>query len=87
MMPSVIALGALGLTVAAALCILHIVKARSFADRLVATDLLLTIIVTGFALSAIATRTTTLLPLAVVTALIGFVGTTTAAKFIETRGM
>lgn len=87
MMPVVTALGAAGLTVAAALCVLHIVRARSFADRLVATELLLTIIVTGFALSAIATRTTTLLPLAVVTALIGFVGTTTAAKFIETRGM
>lgn len=87
MMPFVSACGAAGLTLAAALCVLHIVKARSFADRLVATELLLTIIVTGFALSAIATRTTTLLPLAVVTALIGFVGTTTAAKFIETRGM
>ncbi|HVL99938.1 MAG TPA: monovalent cation/H+ antiporter complex subunit F [Egibacteraceae bacterium] len=87
MMSFVTALGAAGLTVAAVLCVLHILKARSFADRLVATDLLLTIIVTGFALSAVATRTTTLLPLAVVTALIGFVGTTTAARFIETRGM
>lgn len=87
MMSPLIALGGAGLTVAASLCVLHLVRARSFADRLVATDLLLTIIVTGFALSAIATRTATLLPLAVVTALIGFVATTTAAKFIETRGM
>lgn len=87
MMSPLVTLAAAGLTVSASLCVLHIVKARSFADRLVATDLLLTIIVTGFALSAIATRTATLLPLAVVTALIGFVATTTAAKFIETRGM
>lgn len=86
MMGSITAVGAVGLTVAAALCVAQIVKARSFADRLVATDLLLTIIVTGFALSAIATRSTTLLPLAVVTALLGFVGTTTAARFIESRG-
>lgn len=87
MMGYVIALGAVGLTMAATLCVVHIVRARSFADRLVATDLLLTVIVTGVVLSAIATRTTTLLPLAVVTALLGFVGTTTAARFIETRGL
>lgn len=86
MMDYVTGAGAAGLTVAAALCVWHIVRARSFADRLVATDLLLGIIVTGFALSAIATRSTTLLPLAVVTALLGFVGTTMAARFIETRG-
>lgn len=87
MMGYVIALGAVGLTMAATLCVVHIVRARSFADRLVATDLLLTVIVTGVVLSAIATRTTTLLPLAIVTALLGFVGTTTAARFIETRGL
>lgn len=87
MITSVIALGAVGLTVAASLCVLHIVRARSFADRLVATELLLTIIVTGVALSAVATRTTTLLPLAVVTALLGFVATSTAARFMETRGL
>lgn len=79
-------IGGVGLTLASALCVVHVVRARSFADRLVATDLLLTTIVTGLVLSAIATRTTTLLPLAVVTALLGFVGTTTAARFIETRG-
>lgn len=87
MMGYVIALAAVGLTMAATLCVVHIVRARSFADRLVATDLLLTVIVTGVVLSAIATRTTTLLPLAIVTALLGFVGTTTAARFIETRGL
>lgn len=87
MITSVIALGTVGLTVAASLCVLHIVRARSFADRLVATELLLTIIVTGVALSAVATRTTTLLPLAVVTALLGFVATSTAARFMETRGL
>ena len=86
MMDYVTAAGAVGLTVAAGLCVWHIVRARSFADRLVATDLLLSIIVTGFALSAIASGSGTLLTLAVVTALIGFVGTTTAARFIETRG-
>lgn len=86
MMGYVTAIGAAGLTVAAILCLWHIVRARSLADRLVATDLLLGIVVTGFALSAIATGTATLLPLAVVTALLGFVGTTTAARFIETRG-
>lgn len=83
----VVALGAVGLTVAAFLCAVHIVRASSFADRLVATDLLLTIIVTGVALSAVATRSTTLLPLAVVTALLGFVATSTAARFMETRGL
>ena len=87
MLDAAISIGAVGLTVAAGLCVVHIARARSFADRLVATDLLLSIIVFGFVLSAVATRTTTLLPLAVVTALLGFVGTTTAARFIETRGL
>lgn len=87
MLEIAVIIGAVGLTVAAGLCVVHIARADSFADRLVATDLLLSIIVLGFVLSAIATRTTTLLPLAVVTSLLGFVGTTTAARFIETRGL
>lgn len=86
MMGYVTTIGAAGLTVAAILCIWHIFRASSLADRLVATDLLLGVVVTGFALSAVATRTATLLPLAVVTALLGFVGTVTAARFFETRG-
>lgn len=87
MMQTVTTIGAVGLGVAAALCVAQLVRARSFADRLVAADLLLTIIVTGIAVSAIATGTTTLLSVAVVTALLGFVGTTTAARFIESRGL
>ncbi|CAN5443070.1 hypothetical protein BH23ACT9_BH23ACT9_35710 [soil metagenome] len=87
MLEIAIVIGAVGLTASAGLCVLHIARTRSFADRLVATDLLLNVIVTGFVLSAIATRSTTLLPLAIVTALLGFVGTTTAARFIETRGV
>lgn len=87
MLDLAIGAGAVGLTLAAGICVVHIARAKSFADRLVATDLLLGIIVTGFVLSAIATETTTLLPLAVVTALLGFVGTSTAARFIETRGV
>jgi multicomponent Na+:H+ antiporter subunit F len=87
MLDIAIAIGGIGLTVAAVLCLIHIMRAPTLADRLVGTDLLLTTIVSGFVLSAIATGTATLLALAVVTSLLGYVGTTAVARFIETRGL
>jgi multicomponent Na+:H+ antiporter subunit F len=75
------------LTAAAALCVVRLLRAESIADRVIALDLLLGVVVTGIGVGAVATRTATLLNLLIVTALLGFVATVTVARFIEQRGV
>lgn len=60
--------------------------ASSVADRMVALDLLLLIVVTGIAVQAVRTSSGVFLDLLVVVSLIGFVGTVMTARFIERRG-
>ena len=74
------------LAAAALLCILRLVRPGSLADRIVALDLLLVIIVSGIAIQAARTRRGTYLDVLVVAALLGFVGTVTVGRFIERRG-
>lgn len=59
----------------------------SLADRVVALDLLLLIIVMGIAVSSIGLDTTVYFDVLVVVSLLGFVGTITVARFIEHRGL
>lgn len=59
----------------------------SLADRIVALDLVLLIIVLGIAVSAIGTDDPVFLDVLVVVSLVGFVGTFTVARFIERRGL
>jgi multicomponent Na+:H+ antiporter subunit F len=76
------------LAVAALLTVLRIVrKGMSLADRLVALDLLLMIIVAGIAVGAVRSDSALFLDVLVVVALLGFVGTITVARFIERRGL
>jgi multicomponent Na+:H+ antiporter subunit F len=75
------------LAAAAALCVVRLLRAESIADRVIALDLLLGVVVTGIGVGAVATRSTTLLNLLIVTALLGFVATVTVARFIEQRGV
>ncbi len=75
------------LAVAALLCVARLLVAETVADRVVALDLLLSVIVTGIATAAVATRRGELLALLVVTALLGFVATVTVARFVERRGL
>jgi multicomponent Na+:H+ antiporter subunit F len=85
---NVVVIGCLGvLAVAALLCVARVLLAKTIADRIVALDLLLSVIVTSIATAAVATRRVELLPLLVVTALLGFVATVTVARFIERRGL
>jgi len=58
----------------------------SLADRVVAIDGLVATIVTAILLNSIRTGTAWFLDVAVVVALVGFVGTTAGARFIERRG-
>lgn len=85
-MTAVTTLGFTGLTVAAALVALRLVRSRSLADAIVSLDLLLLVVVNGIAVDAARTGDGTYLDALVVTALLGFVGTLTVARFVERRG-
>ncbi len=75
------------LLVAGATCFLvRAVAGPSLADRVVAIDALVVTIVAIILVHSIRTRTSWFLGVAVVVALVGFVGTTAAARFIERRG-
>lgn len=65
------------------LCFVHLVWGRSTADRIVALDLLLIVVVSAIAVEAARTGEGTYLDVLVVAALLGFVGTVTVARFIE----
>lgn len=75
-----------GLVVSAGLCAARLVRGQSLADRIVALDALLVVIVSSIAVHAVRTGDGTYLDVLVVAALLGFVSTLTVARFIERRG-
>jgi multicomponent Na+:H+ antiporter subunit F len=76
------------LTLAAILTLTRIVrKGISLADRVVALDVLLLIIVLGIAVGAVQSGSQLFFSVLVVVSLLGFVGTITVARFIERRGL
>lgn len=58
----------------------------SLADRVIAIEGLVVTIIAAILLNSIRTNTAWFLDVAVVVALVGFVGTTAGARFIEQRG-
>lgn len=74
------------LAASALLCLFRLARAESLADRIVALDTLLVVIVSGTAIQAARTGQGIYLDFAVGAALLGFVGTVTVARFIERRG-
>lgn len=74
------------LAAAGLLCMVRMLRGRSFPDRAVALDTLLVVVVCGIALDAARTGSGTYLDVLVVAALLGFVGTALVARFIEKRG-
>lgn len=75
-----------GLVVAGLLMLWRLIRGGSLSDRVVALDSLLIVVVCGIAVHAARTGDGTYVDVAVVTGLLGFVGTTTVARFIERRG-
>ncbi|HEY8340016.1 MAG TPA: monovalent cation/H+ antiporter complex subunit F [Egibacteraceae bacterium] len=75
-----------GLVAAGLLCLLRLLRGRSLADRVVALDALLLVVVSGIAVMAVRRDSDTFLNVLVVTALVSFIGTVTVARFIERRG-
>jgi multicomponent Na+:H+ antiporter subunit F len=74
-----------GLVVALAGCLYRLVKGPSLADRAVALDTTLVLIVSAIAVGAAYTDDDTYLDVLVVVALLGFVGTAIVSRYIERR--
>lgn len=76
------------LLVACGLALARVLRpGTSVADRVVALDLLLLLVVMGIAVFSIGRDTGLFLDVLIVVSLLGFVGTTTVARFIERRGV
>ncbi|GHJ08133.1 MULTISPECIES: monovalent cation/H+ antiporter complex subunit F [Micromonospora] len=73
------------LAVAGALTLTRIVRGPSVLDRAVATDVLLAIVVAAVATEAAYSRDATALPILVVLAILGFVGSVSVARFATRR--
>lgn len=67
-------------------CTFHLARSRTIADRIVALDLLLITIVVGIGVDAARTGKGAFLDLLVLFALVAFIGTVSAARFLEQRG-
>lgn len=76
---TLLSLGALAATI-------RMVIGPSLADRIIAADLLLTVFVMGIAVQAARTGDGLYLPVMIVVALVGFLGTSIVARLIEKRG-
>ena len=74
------------LSIAAALCVRRLVRGESMADRVLALDALLIVVVIAIGVDAAATGRGTYLEAMLIVALVAFIGTTTVARFIERRG-
>ncbi len=74
------------LSIAVFLAFLRLVRGPTLPDRVVALDLIATLMIGIIAVYAIATDEPVLLDLAIVLALISFLGTVAFAHYIEKRG-
>ena len=74
------------LSVAGALLLVRLLRGPSVPDRVVALDGLLIVVLNGVALQAVLQKSEAFLRVLVVVALLGFVATVTAARFVERRG-
>lgn len=74
------------LTIAVILAFVRLARGPTLPDRVVALDLIATLMIGIIAVYAIATDEPVLLDLAIVLALISFLGTVAFAHYIEKRG-
>ena len=75
-----------GLSFAALAAVVRLCLGPTVPDRIVALDNLLYVVVLGIAVAAATTGNGAFLGVLLAVALLGFVGTTTVARFVERRG-
>ncbi|WP_102509915.1 monovalent cation/H+ antiporter complex subunit F [Sanguibacter massiliensis] len=85
MSPVVVAVSAAMLLVGAALAVVRIERGPSMLDRTIALDVLTATLVAVIALEAAWNKRTDTLPILVVLAMVGFVGSVTIARFAATE--
>jgi len=83
-MSTVLAICVAMLGVAALLLVIRIARGPTMLDRVVALDVLVSVVICGLALEAAVNRHATTLPILGVLSLLGFVGSVSVARF--TRG-
>ena len=81
-----VVLASVMLTCTVALAFLRLLRGPSLPDRVVAFDLMTSVAVGIMALYSIATEETVFLDVAIVLALISFLGTVAFARYLEQRG-
>jgi multicomponent Na+:H+ antiporter subunit F len=86
MLDITIAVASLMLTVAALLALVRVVRGPTLPDRVVAIDLIGVLIVGVIVVGAAATGEHAFLDVAIVIALISFVGTVAYARYVEREG-
>lgn len=74
------------LAVAAALFVYRLLRGPSIPDRVVALDGFLTVVVSGIIVGAARADSEIIIATVLVVALVGFVGTSALARFVERRG-
>jgi len=80
-----VSLGAILLTVAAALTVMRMSRGPSSLDRVVATDVLVAVVIAALALEAVYNDHSTTLPVILVLSLLGFTGSVSIARFVADR--
>lgn len=74
------------MTLSGVLCLVRLLRGGSLADRIIALDTLLVVIVSGVGILSARNNSPVFLDMIVLAALLGFVGTVTVARYIEDRG-
>lgn len=86
MMDVVVPIAFAVLSVAAAMCLARIVIGPSLPERIVASDTLLLVVVAGLGVEIAESGSGVNVTVLVVVALVGFIGTSFLARFVEARG-
>ena len=81
-----VALASVMLTLSVVLAFIRLLRGPSLPDRVVAFDLMTSVAVGIMALYSLATEETVFLDVAIVLALISFLGTVAFARYLEQRG-
>lgn len=84
-MTIVLVIGAVLLSVQGLLAVASLLRSGSLGGRMIALDTTLVAIINAIALHALWADTSVFIDVMVVTALLGFIGTLTVARFVEDR--
>jgi multicomponent Na+:H+ antiporter subunit F len=74
------------LAIALVLIVVFVLRARGLVERSLGLDTMLSVVLNGIAVTVVLTADPDLVVLALLVAVLGFVGTVTVARFVERRG-